>query len=86
MTKLVGFLRFEGHGLVALHLSTFRHQNHRVLAWVPVTVVDEKVGERLDVEGMLWDDASIRGASHRWEQRSVAGITTKDLDHQKPLV
>ena len=61
-------------------------QDHRVVAGVTVAVVHHQLGELLDVEGMLGNEAAIGGAGHGRQERRVPCVATEDFDDQKALV
>ena len=86
VTKLVRLLRLERHRVIPRHLGALGYEDHRVVAGVSVPVVDEELGEVLDVEAMLWNDATIGRARHRRQKCGVPGVAPEHLDHEEAFV
>lgn len=69
-----------------LQLVNNRHEHDGVLAGIAIVIVDHELGEVLDVGGVLGNQAAIRRAGHRRQERGETGVPAEDFDDQESLV
>ena len=74
------------HHEPALWSCSFGDEDDRVVARVGEPVLHEELAETLHLERILRDDAAVRGAGHRGQQRGEPGVAAEDLDDEEPLV
>src|SRR5580658_1974911 len=66
--------------------GTFGNQYGGVAAGVLIAVVDQKLGEALDIESVLGDNATVGGAGHGGEHRGVTGVAAENFDDHETLM
>ena len=76
----------EDHLVHPGDLGPLRDEDDAVAARVRLPVGDEKLGEPVDVEGVLGDDAAVRGPRHRRQEGRETGVAPEHLDDEEALV
>ncbi len=73
------------------HVAAFEHgafgdQDDGVAAGILAAVVDQQLGQLLDVEFVFGDDAAVGGSGHGGQHGGESGIASEDFEDEEALV
>jgi hypothetical protein len=81
----IGGFAFENHFATFKHRA-FGNKNRRVAAGIFGPVIDKQLGEALDIELVLGNDATVGSTGHGREHGGIAGVTAEHFDDHETLV